>query len=158
MKQEIAGTEFVASPVVTQLVTKHQAQWIDSGNLDSWLQRQHGDYVMLLAGDPGRVPESLDVAVVLPELRRSSVAHGKSFEWAVASPVTEDALARKFGSQRWPALVFFRDGHYVTTVSGMHDWKEFVDLVMQALSSPLSRPPSVGIPVVRSDAGSSDCR
>jgi hypothetical protein len=71
-----------------------------------------------------RFPEALDVAVVLPELQRACAGVGRTFGMAGGAECAE-ALALKFGSQRWPTLMFFRAGHYVTTVSGMHDWSDY---------------------------------
>lgn len=149
-------TEIKAPPLLAQLVTKHQAQWVDFDNLDHWLAQQHDDQVLLFAGDPVRFPEALDVAVVLPELQRVFSAAGRPFGVGVAVPECAEALAKKFGSQRWPTLMFFRDGHYVTTVSGMHDWTDYVALVAQALAAPPSRAPTIGISVV-SGSASSNC-
>lgn len=148
-------TEIVAPPLLAQLVTKHQAQWLDFDNIDPWLTQQRGDQVLLFAGDPVRFPEALDVAVVLPELQRVSAAAGRPFGLAVAVPECAEALAKKFGSQRWPTLMFFRDGGYVTTVSGMHDWTDYVALMAQALNAAPSRAPTIGIPVVSASASSS---
>ena len=67
-------------------------------------------------------------------------------------PACAEALALTFGSQRLPTLMFFRAGQYVTTVSGMHDWIDYVTRVSQALDAPISRAPTIGIPVVRSTA------
>jgi len=150
-------TEIKAPPLLAQLVTKQQAQWVDFDNLDHWLAEQRGDQVLLFAGDPVRFPEALDVAVVLPELQRVCSGAGRPFGVGVAVPECAEALAKKFGSQRWPTLMFFRDGHYVTTVSGMHDWNDYVALVTQALDAPPSRVPTIGIPVVSSSASSSNC-
>ncbi|WP_369797847.1 hypothetical protein [Cupriavidus sp. UYPR2.512] len=33
-----------------------------------------------------------------------------------------DAVARRYGSQRWPLLLFFRGGQYVSAIAGMQDW------------------------------------
>ncbi len=147
-------TEIQAPPLLAQLVARHQAQWLDFDNIELWLAEQRGDQVLLFAGDPVRFPEALDVAVVLPELQSVSAAAGRPFGLAVAVPECAEALAKKFGSQRWPTLMFFRAGHYVTTVSGMHDWSDFVALVAQALNAPTGRAPSIGIPVV---SASSNC-
>jgi hydrogenase-1 operon protein HyaE len=76
---------------------------------------------------------------------------------AVAVPETAEDLAKQFGSNRWPTLMFFRAGHYVTTVCGMHDWTDYLTLVAQALDAPVSRAPTIGIPVVSSVAGGSHC-
>ena len=146
-----------APPLLAQLVNKHQAPWIDFDNMAAWLASQHGDHVLLFAGDPIRFPESVDVAVVLPELQKASASVGRPFGMAVAVPDTAEALAKKFGSQRWPTLMFFRDGDYVTTLSGMHDWTDYLALLAQALATPKGRAPTIGIPLVSSQAQTSSC-
>jgi len=150
-------TDIEAPPLLAQLVSKHQAVWIDFDNIDTWLAAQEGDHVLLFAGDPVRFPEAVDVAVVLPELQKVSAAAGRPFGMAVAVPETAEALAKKFGSQRWPTLMFFRGGHYVTTLSGMHDWTDYLTLLAQALAAPVSRAPTIGIPVVSSQAQGASC-
>jgi hydrogenase-1 operon protein HyaE len=150
-------TDIDAPPLLAQLVSNHQARWIDFDNMEAWLVSQHGEHVLLFAGDPIRFPEAVDVAVVLPELQKVSAAVGRPFGMAVAVPQTAQALAEKFGSQRWPTLMFFRDGHYVTTVCGMHDWTEYLTLVARALDAPCGRAPTIGIPVVSASATGSSC-
>ncbi len=137
-----------AHPLLAQLVSKHGAQWVDQSSVEPWLAQQGGDQVLLFAGDPVRFPEALDVAVVLPELRQVCVAARRPFALALAVPDCAEELAKRFGSQRWPTLMFFRDGRYVTTVSGMHDWLDYVALVKAALEAPTQRAPTIGIPVV----------
>jgi hydrogenase-1 operon protein HyaE len=146
--------EVQAHPLLVQLVARH-GQWVDAANIADWRANQQGDNVLLFAGDPVRFPEALDVAVVLPELQKASKASGKTFSIAVAVPEGSEALALKFGSSRWPTLMFFRDGQYVTTLSGMHDWSDYLNLLAQALDTPVGRAPTVGIPVVSANAGSS---
>ena len=146
-----------APPLLAQLVNKHQAPWIDCDNIETWLASQHGDHVLLFAGDPIRFPEAVDVAVVLPELQKASASVGRPFGIAVAVPDTAEALAKKYGSQRWPTLMFFRDGDYVTTLSGMHDWTDYLALLAQALATPQGRAPTIGIPLVSSQTQTSSC-
>ena len=98
-----------------------------------------------LAGDPVRFPEGQDVAAVLPELMKS---FANRFPIAVVPRDHEDAVARRYGSQRWPTLLFFRDGQYVTAIAGMQDWDVYLSGVAAALAMPPSRPPTIGIPVV----------
>ena len=105
---------------------------------------------MLLAGDPVRFPEGQDVAAVLPELMKSFV---NRFQIAVVPRDNEDAVARRYGSQRWPTLLFFRDGQYVTAIAGMQDWDVYLSGVAAALAMPPSRPPTIGIPVVSQGGG-----
>ncbi len=141
------------SALIERLVAQFGATWVDETSIDAWAA-QGGDRVVLFAGDPVQFPEGLDVAVVLPELQRSVTV---PFAIGVVPRDREDALARRYGSQRWPTLLFLRDGQYVTTISGMHDWTVFVDRMTQALAMPVSRAPTIGIPLVSAAAGGSSC-
>src|SRR4249920_1283621 len=96
------------SLLVQRLVSHHGACWVDANTLAGFLQRP-GDQVLFFAGDPVRFPEGLDVAVVLPELQ---AAFPGRFGLGVSCREGDEALALRFGSQRWPALVFLRDARY----------------------------------------------
>ncbi len=141
------------SALIVRLADSFGATWVDATTIDAWA-REGGDRVVLFAGDPVRFPEGLDVAVVLPELQRSLPGR---FAIGVVRREHEEALARRYGSQRWPTLLFLRDGEYVTTLSGMHDWEVFVQRFEQALTSPKSRAPTIGIPLVNGAAVDSSC-
>ncbi len=136
------------SPLIERLVARHGATWVDAGNAEAFAAAP-GDRVLFFSGDPVRFPEGLDVAVVLPELQRALAGR---FAVGVVRRDDEDALARRWGSQRWPALVFLREGRYVTTVAGMHDWDDYLRRVRDALAMPATRAPTVGIAVVAADA------
>ena len=140
-------------PLVARLVRAFDARLVTPDSVDAW-SAEGGDRVLLLGGDPVRFPEALDVAVVLPELQR---AVGGRFRIAVAARDDEDALARRYGVLRWPALVFLREGRYVSALPGMHDWTDYVAQVQAALVTAPSRVPGVGIPVVSATAGASAC-
>jgi hydrogenase-1 operon protein HyaE len=151
--QPPAPAAVAVPPLIARLVEQHGAAWVDGSSIEGFLA-EPGDRVLFFAGDPVRFPECLDVAVVLPELQR--VFPGR-FCVGVARREDEDALARRFGSQRWPSLVFLRDGRYVTTVAGMLDWDVYLARVSEALVMPTSRAPTIGIPVVSGSAGASGC-
>jgi hydrogenase-1 operon protein HyaE len=140
-------------PLVQRLVREFGARVVTPDTFDAWAA-EGGDRVLLLGGDAVRFPEALDVAVVLPELQR---AHGGRFAIGVATREHEETLARRHGAQRWPALLFLRDGRYVTALAGMHDWTDYVARVGEALAMAPSRAPSVGIPVVGATAAASTC-
>lgn len=140
-------------PLVARLVRAFDARLVNPDSVDAW-SAEGGDRVLLLGGDPVRFPEALDVAVVLPELQR---AVGGRFRIAVAARGDEDALARRCGVLRWPALVFLREGRYVSVLPGMHDWTDYLAQVQAALATAPSRVPGVGIPVVSATAGASAC-
>lgn len=152
VKLPVQAPKVVTSALISRLVEQFGASWVDETSIDAWAA-EGGDRVVLFAGDPVQFPEGLDVAVVLPELQRSLPGR---FKVGVVPRESENALARRFGSQRWPTLLFLRDGQYVTTLSGMHDWDVFVDRVTLALALPVSRAP-LGIPVVSATAGGASC-
>lgn len=106
-------------------------------------EAQAGDAVLFFSGDPVRFPEALDVAVVLPELR---AAYG-GFRIGLVPREVEDALARRYAVQRWPSLVFLRDGGYLGCVSGMQDWSDYLaELQTLRAATPGRRPlPTIAI-------------
>lgn len=140
-----------APPLIRRLVQSFGAAWVTTDTLNAWAA-QGGDRVLLLAGDAVRFPEGQDVAAVLPELMGSFEGR---FSVGVVPREQEDAVAARYGSQRWPSLVFLREGAYVTALAGMQDWDVYLERVAAALSLPVSRAPTVGIPVVSSTAGGS---
>lgn len=120
-------------PVISRLVEQCSARWIDLDNLDAWLA-EPGDALLLLCGDPVRYPESLDVAVILPELSNSLVErHGCHLRLGVGRRAAEDALAERFALRRWPSIIWLRNGHYVTQLDGMRDWDVYLRLAEAAL-------------------------
>lgn len=140
-------------PLVTRLVEQHGASWVDDGDVDAWTAGA-GDRVLFFWGDPVRFPEGLDVAVVLPELQRCLPGR---FTVGVARRAGQEAMARRLGSQRWPTLMFFRDGRYVGVLCGMQDWDVFVAEVHRLLATPATRLPGIGIPLVSAGAAASGC-
>lgn len=140
-------------PLLARLVNEFGATWVDDTTVSDW-GAQGGDRVLLLSGDPVQFPEGQDVAAVLPELMRSFAGR---FQVAVVLRESEAAVAKRYGSQRWPTLIFLRDGHYVTALAGMQDWDVYLKEVAMALSLPISRAPTIGIPVVTSGQSSSAC-
>ena len=133
-----------AAPLVMRLARDFGAAWVDEKSVADWAAG---------AGDAVRFPEGQDVAAVLPELMKSFPGR---FSVAVVPRDSEDAVARRYGSQRWPTLLFFRDGQYVTAIAGMQDWDVYVKAMDAALRMPPSRPPTIGIPVVSQNAKASD--
>jgi hydrogenase-1 operon protein HyaE len=138
-------------PLAQRLVDVHGAAAVTLATLEAWLASP-GDRVLFFSGDPVRFPEGADVAVVLPELR---AAHGGRFEIGVVQREDEDAVARRFGAQHWPSLVFVRDGQYVATIAGMKDWDVYLQQIGAALQAPATRAPTVGIAVVSATAAPS---
>jgi hydrogenase-1 operon protein HyaE len=108
-----------------------------------------GDAVLFFGGDPVRFPEALDVAVVLPEL---IAAAGRPVRVGVVPRDCEDAVARRYAVQRWPSLVFMRDGGYLGTLSGMQDWEPYVGALREVLAREPGRRPAPTIAIHSADA------
>lgn len=134
-------------PLVERLATLPGCAWVNDTTLDAFLA-QPGIAVLFLWSDPVRFPECVDVAVVLPELRKTvEAAGGAGWRIGVVERAAEMAVGGRFGAQRRPSLVFLRDGGYLGTVGGMLDWDVFLAEVQRTLAAPVSRPPGIGIPV-----------
>ena len=132
---------------VDRLVAQHGFVRIDADGIDGFAAAD-GDSILLLTHDPVRVPETLDVAVVLPEVLKG---YAGRFRCAVLDPLQSQAAKARFGVSRWPALVFQRAGRYVGAIEGMRDWSEFVEEVGAMLGRPAGRAPSIGIAVASAD-------
>ena len=138
-------------PLVQRLIDHDGAALLMPEALAAWLARS-GEHVLFFSGDTVRFPEALDVAAVLPELR---AAFAGRFDIGVVPLEHEDAMARRFGVQRWPALVFLRGEGYLATLCGMQDWSDFLARIAPALEGPVTRAPTVGIPVVAAEPAAS---
>ncbi len=102
-----------------------------------------GDTLLFFADDPERIKETLDLAVILPEIAR---AFAGRFEVGVLLPEVANAVARRYGVRRWPALVLLRDGQYVGAIEGLRDWDEYRFQVMRLLEIDPSEPPKPLVP------------
>jgi hydrogenase-1 operon protein HyaE len=125
-------------PLIERLAAQAGACEVRPETVEAF-ERQPGTAVLFFAGDPARFPEALDVAVVLPELR----AAAGGFAIGLVPSDVEDALARRYAVQRWPSLVWLRDGGYLGTSAGMKDWDDFLrdwQALRQARPGPRPRP------------------
>lgn len=130
--------------LVARLVEQLNYPLVDADNLDAFLA-QPGDSVLFCAGDALQHPEVPDVAVVLPELL-ASLPTGR-LRPAVVSRGLEAAMQARYGFNRWPCLVFLRDGEYVGIIPGMQDWSVYQQRIEELMAATPSRPPSIGIAV-----------
>lgn len=113
-------------PLIERLLALTGGREVRPADVEAF-EREAGDAVLFFGGDPVRFPEALDVAVVLPELLAALGAPppGRT-RVGVVPREAEDALARRYAVQRWPSIVFLRDGGYLGTLSGMQDWDVYL--------------------------------
>jgi hydrogenase-1 operon protein HyaE len=138
-------------PLLKRMVAETGASvLLDAPSFDAWAD-QPGAAMVVFADDPDRYKETLDLAVIVPELHASRAGR---FRVALLPPAASKLLAPRFGFARWPAFVMLRDGQYVGAVDGIRDWDVYVGELDRLLSAAPTRPPTIGI-AVRA-AGASD--
>ncbi len=141
-------------PLLARLVKLTDASVLGVDTFDAWV-RQPGMAMVVFAEDPERYKETLDLAVIVPELHATG---GKRFRVGLLPPAASRAMAPRFGFARWPAFVMLRDGQYLGAVDGVRDWGVYTDELQRLLVAEPSRPPSVGIAVkVAGGSSTTDC-
>lgn len=117
----------------------------DHAGLVAFAEHQ-ANSVILLPANPLHYPETLDVAIVLPELMR--IFRGR-MQAAVAEANFARELAGKYSITEWPALLFLRHGTYLGSIARIRDWDVYLSKINALLSAPMPvKVPGIGIPVV----------
>ena len=147
------GADPLAHPLIAQLFTRHGFAEVTPENFAAWTQRP-GRTLLLFLEDPGRHKETLDIAVIVPQLAQ---AFPGRFAVGVLLPGAAREFAVRYGFRRWPAFVLLADGKYVGAVDGLRDWDEYRAEVARLLDAPPSRPPTVGIAIKGGDQGTGKC-
>ncbi len=145
----VAGDDPLRYPLIGQLFGKHGFTQLSQASLPGWLA-QPGRALLVFLEDPIRVRETLDLAVIVPELAR---AFPGEFIVGVLLPADARDVAPRYSFRRWPAVVILADGQYVGAIDGLRNWDEYLADVACLLASPPTRPPTVGI-AVKGDGGS----
>jgi len=147
------GADPMAHPLIAQLFTRHGFAEVTRENFAAWIRRP-GRALLLFLEDPARYKETLDIAVIVPQLAQ---AFAGRFAVGVLLPEAAREIAVRYGFRRWPAFVLLADGNYVGAVDGLRDWNEYRTEVARLLDAPPSRPPTVGIAVKGGDQGAESC-
>jgi hydrogenase-1 operon protein HyaE len=138
-----AGADARSYPLIVQLFTKHGATEVSAANFDAFTGRA-GHTLLLFTEDPLRFRETLDLAVIVPEIAQ---AFRGRFAIGVLLPDAAREFQPRYGFRRWPAFVVLKDGRYIGAVDGLRSWDEYVAEVARLLEAPPTRPPAVGIAV-----------
>jgi len=148
------GADILASyPLVEQLFSRHGCTAVEPDGIDAFLARP-GHALLVFTEDPMRFKETLDLAVIVPQLQR---AFPGRFVVGVLLPEAARKLQARYGFNRWPALVMLKDGQYVGVIEGLRNWDEYVSEVQALLSAAPTRPPTVGIPVRGAGGAAGGC-
>ncbi len=130
-------------PLLQRLRQLTACALLDADDVDAWLALP-GAAMLVFADEPDRYKETLDLAVVVPELHAT---RPRAFRVGLLRPAVARSLAPRYGFARWPAFVMLRDGHYLGVVDGVRDWDEYLSELDRLLAAPPTRPPGVGIPI-----------
>jgi hydrogenase-1 operon protein HyaE len=132
------------SPLLQALIDEHQYSLLTEDSVDEFLQA-HDDVVLFFSENPQHFPESNDVAVILPQLMAQ---FGDRLIPGVVAEAAERALHKRYGFNKWPALVFLRRGDYLGVITGMQNWTEFQAEFERILAASPGKAPEFAIPVV----------
>lgn len=136
-------------PLLERLMALLDAPALDAAGFEAWIGAP-GHALLVFTEDPAQYRETLDIAVIVPELAQ---AFAGRFRVGMLLPAPARVIAGRYGFKRWPALVLLRDGKYVGAIDGLRDWEVYVDELAALLAAEPTRPPSIGIAVNAADAG-----
>lgn len=148
------GADVVASyPLIARLFSGHGYAQLQTDDIDAFVG-QPGHALLLFLEDPMRIKETLDLAVIAPELVR---AFPGTFRVGVLLPEAARLAQARYGFHRWPALVVLRDGRYVGAIDGLREWDVYLDQLKALLAAAPTRPPTIGIAVRAADERAGGC-
>ena len=148
-----AGADAMAYPLIAQLFTKHGFAEVGAESLAAFTQAP-GHALLLFTEDPFRIKETLDLAVIVPEIAR---AFAPRLAVGVLLPEAARELCVRYGFRRWPAFVILADGKYVGAVDGLRNWDEYMTEVARLLEAAPTRAPTVGIAIKGDGEGAGSC-
>jgi hydrogenase-1 operon protein HyaE len=140
-------------PLIAQLFSKRGYAEINAESIDAFAQPP-GHALLVFIEDPLRVRETLDLAVIVPEL---VAAFPAAFRVGVLLPQAARQVQARYGFRRWPALVVLRDGAYIGAIDGLRGWEEYLREVARLLEAAPTRPPTVGVTVKNAGPGNAGC-
>lgn len=113
------------APLVDQLVSLHRYPALGEADLDAFITGP-GLRVLFVTGDAVKLLDTVDIAVILPELCRH---FGGRLAAGVLARAAESLVAARYGADVRPALVFFARGAHLGTIPRVRDWAEYVEKI-----------------------------
>lgn len=148
------GADVVASyPLIARLFGGHGYARLEAADIDAFVAPP-GHALLVFLEDPMRIKETLDIAVIAPELAR---AFPGRFRVGVLLPEPARLAQARFGFHRWPALVLLKDGRYIGAIDGLREWDDYRERLEALLAAEPTRAPTVGIPVRAADERAGGC-
>ncbi len=130
------------SPLMESIIAREGLPVVSADTLDERAAGS-GDMVLFVGGDWHRNVEVNDVAVILPELVKASNGHLSA---AVLERDSERAIQTRYRFNRFPTLIFLRDGEYLGVIQKVLDWSDYVSEINEILARQPSPPPQFEFP------------
>lgn len=131
------------SNLVQNMIDQYDYPVLNEDSLDGFLER-HDDVVLFFTEALKPLPETDDVAMILPELVKE---YRGRFAPAVIEKFNHRNLQLKYGFTSWPTLVFLRNGDYLGSISGVQDWQDYLAEINNILASEPTNPPAYKLPM-----------
>lgn len=130
------------SPLMKQIFEREELPVLSAGTLDAFA-REAGDMVLMVGGDWHRHVEVNDLAVILPEILKT--ADGR-LAGAVLDRASEREVQTRFRFNRYPVLIFLRNGAYLGRIQQVLDWADYVTEINAILAGEPHDPPPFEFP------------
>lgn len=99
--------------------------------------------LLFLADDPVKFKETLDMAVIAPEICK--MFDGTLSAWGFADPAQGRAIASSMGIHRLPSVVVLRFGESMGSIDGLKSWKEYETELVKILTAPAEPKKTIAI-------------
>ena len=90
-----------------------------------------GSHVLFLGGGERANLETLDVAVILPEL---AAAFGGQFDVGVVADEIDRTVRETEDKYAVPNLFFYRDGQFLDELPKVRDWDEYLERIQSIMA------------------------
>jgi len=121
-------------PLMAALADRYGLATVDATTIDAFLAPAAGEAehaLLFFAGDPGTRAETLDVAVVMPEILAT---FQQRLRGAVIDRAAEAVLASRFHVAVLPSLVVTRGPATLAVLPKIRDWSEYMEKIDAALA------------------------
>lgn len=130
------------APLVQNMLKTHDYAVVNLDTLEEFTDA-HEHVVLFFTELMKPVPETADVAVILPELEKAF--EGRFTVGVVAWEAQRD-LQLRYRFTKYPSLVFLRNGDYLGAISGVLDWSDYLVEIERILVAEVSEPPPFVLP------------
>lgn len=123
----------MTSPLIAALGERHGLPTIDETSIEAFLAPAAGEAehtLLFFTGDESQRAETLDVAVVLPEILAT---FQRRLRGAVVARAAETALMARFHVVVLPSLVVTRGAEPLAVMPKIRDWSDYTATIEAAL-------------------------